>query len=343
MKALVYNGPFDLKLKNIPKPEPAPGEVCIKVRAVSICGSDLTGYKGKSDMRVAPLVMGHEFSGVVCELGEGINDVKIGARVAVVPNLFCGKCNNCIDGNVNLCNFRKIVGTTMPAGSYNGAMAEYVCVRKEALLYLPDSISFNEAALLEPFAVSLHAVKKAGNLKGKFALIVGAGPIGLLVVKCLKYFSAKTIVLTDLIDDRLYMGQKFGADVIINTDKKNAIDIIKSLTNNIGADVAFDAVGISASVNQCIDAVRNNGKIVLIGMASKNLDFEFKQVVCREIQLFGSYTYTTEMKECLDILSSGKIILNDMITGVFPLEDGPDIFNELAKGNPKHIKVILSM
>lgn len=343
MKALVYNGPFDLALKDIPKPELAPGEVIVKVQAVSICGSDVTGYKGNSNMRIAPLVMGHEFSGIVSEVGEGVSQERIGTRVAVVPNLFCGECNNCLEGNVNLCDFRKIVGTTMSAGSYNGGMGEYVSVRQEALLTLPDTVTFNDAALLEPFAVALHAVKKAGDLKGKFALIVGAGPIGLLTLKCLKYLGASTVVVTDLVDDRLKLAQGLGADIVINTKNENAHEIIKAMTKNIGADVALDAVGISASVNQCIENVRNNGKIILIGMASQHLDFEFKQVVCHEIQMFGSYTYTTEMKECLEILESGKVTLDGIVTNAFPLEDGPSVFANLANGSTKDIKVILTM
>lgn len=343
MKALVYKGPFDLALEDLPKPELGLGEVLVKIQAASICGSDVTGYKGKSNMRIAPLVMGHEFSGIVCEIGEEVNQDKVGARVAVVPNLYCGTCINCLDGNVNLCDFRKIVGTTMAAGSYNGAMAEYVAVRQEALLYLPDSVSFNEAALLEPFAVALHAVKKAGDLKNKSALVVGAGPIGLLVLKCLKYLGAGNVVVTDLADNRLELARKLGADCVINTAKENASAAIKAMTNNLGVDVALDAVGISASINQCIDSVRNNGKIILIGMAAQHLDFEFKQVVCREIQMFGSYTYTTEMQECLDILHSGQVSLNDLITGVFTIEEGPSIFAGLAEGNTEDIKVILTI
>ncbi|MDF2892624.1 MAG: galactitol-phosphate 5-dehydrogenase [Clostridia bacterium] len=343
MKALVYNGPFDLTLKDLPKPVPSPGEVVIKIQAASICGSDVTGYKGKSNMRIAPLVMGHEFSGIVTEISEDVNKDKIGARVAVVPNLYCGKCINCLEGNINLCDFRKIVGTTMAVGGYNGAMAEYVAVRLEALLYLPDSVSFHEAALLEPFAVALHAVKKAGDLKNKSALIVGAGPIGLLVLKCLKYLGAISVIVTDLVDNRLELASKLGADKVINTAKENASEAIKSMTNSIGVDIALDAVGISASINQCIDSVRNNGKIILIGMAAQHLDFEFKQVVCREIQMFGSYTYTTEMQECLDILNSGQVNLNDLITGIFPIEEGPAIFASLAEGNSEDIKVILTM
>ncbi|MHB1391505.1 MAG: zinc-dependent alcohol dehydrogenase [Clostridia bacterium] len=343
MKALVYNGPLDLTLKDIPKPEPGPGEVCVKVQAVSICGSDITGYKGKSNMRIAPLVMGHEFSGIVFEIGAGVSKDIIGKRVAVIPNMFCGKCDNCLEGNINLCDFRRIVGTTMAAGGYNGGMGEYVAVRESALLYLPDSVSFNYAAMLEPFAVALHAVKKAGDIKGKFALVVGAGPIGLLTLKCLKYLGASTVVVTDLVDERLQVAHELGADMVVNSAKENVSDIIKSMSNGVGADIALDAVGISASVNQCIGSVRNKGKVILIGMASQSLDFEFKQVVCREIQMFGSYTYTVEMKECLDILESGKVSLDGMITGVYPLEEGPAVFADLAAGSTKDIKVVLTL
>lgn len=342
MKALMYLGAKDIKLVDIEKPKPKPGEVCIKIKAVSICGSDLSGYKGSNSMRVAPLVMGHEFSGDITELGEGAGQLHTGMRVTVNPNLNCGKCPNCLDGKKNLCDFRLNVGTTMKMGSYNGAMAEYVCVPEKAVIPLPDSVSYNDAAVIEPLAVSLHAAKKAGNLKGKTVVIIGAGPIGLLALQCIKSMEVKAGIVTDVIDERLETAVKCGAAAVFNS-KNGAVEKIREMTGGVGVDAVLDAVGIPASVNQGIEIVRNGGTIVLIGMASETVEFEYKKVVSHEINLSGSYTYIGEMQEAVNLIAAGKISLKEIITTIAPLEKGPEIFAGLASGNPKDIKAILTV
>jgi hypothetical protein len=202
MKALVYHGPRDLRYEEVDTPKPGKGEVLVKVRAVSICGSDLSGYKGGSAMRVPPLVMGHEFSGEIAQLGEGVTGLTPGDRVGVVTNLYCGKCQDCRDGLQNVCDHRYIIGTTMKAGSYNGAMADYVVAPAEKIMPLPGHVSFNECALVEPLSISLRATKHIGKLEGKTVAVFGTGPIGLMGVMCLKAFGAKQIIAVDLLEKR---------------------------------------------------------------------------------------------------------------------------------------------
>ena len=175
MKALVYHGPRDLRYEEVATPAPKNGEVLVKVRAVSICGSDLSGYKGGSAMRVAPLIMGHEFSGEIAVLGQGVTGMKVGDRVGVVTSLYCGKCQDCKDGLDNVCDNRYIIGTTMKAGSYNGAMADYVLAPAEKIMPLPAHVSFNACAMVEPLSISLRATKHLGDIKGKTVAVVGGG------------------------------------------------------------------------------------------------------------------------------------------------------------------------
>ena len=342
MKALVYFGPHDIRYTDVETPKPKPDEVLIKVRAVSICGSDISGYKGQSAMRVPPLIMGHEFSGEIVGFGETVSGFTAGDRVVVLTNLFCDGCADCKDGLTNVCDNRKIIGTTMLAGAYNGAMADYVVAPAEKVLLLPRHISFNEAALIEPLAISLRAVKHAGSLPGKTVAVYGAGPIGLLAIQCIKNAGAKRIVAIEQNNDaRLAMAIRCGATDTLN-EKDDILARINEITNRVGMDIVFDAAGVEATVNGSVDIVRNGGTIIWIGLAAARIEFEFKHAVCKEITIQSTYMYTTEMEEGLELLKTGKIDAGRIITGVYPLSEGPRIFEEVARGTSQEIKIILT-
>lgn len=340
MKALVYLGPYDLKYMEVETPEPKENEVLIKVKAVSICGSDLTGFKGESAMRVPPLIMGHEFSGEIAKLGDKVEGLKVGDRVIVETNLYCGYCADCKAGFSNVCDNRKIIGTTMKAGSYNGAMAEYVVAPAEKIILLPDNVSFNAAALTEPLAISLRATKHAGDLNGKVVAVYGAGPIGLLTIQCAKFFGAKRIIAMDILKDRLEMAKKCGATDVANS-RDEMIKLAREITEGVGVDVVFDAVGVADTVNSGVEIVRNGGKVVWIGLGAAKVDFDYKHAVCKEITFYCSYMYTTEMREGLEMIKTGRMNVEQIITGVYPMSEGPRIFEELAARKSKDIKVIL--
>jgi 2-desacetyl-2-hydroxyethyl bacteriochlorophyllide A dehydrogenase len=341
MKALVYHGAKDLRYEDVPKPEPKAGEVLVRMRAVSICGSDLSGYKGVNPMRVPPLIMGHEFSGEIADLGKGVTGLKVGQRCGVVTNLFCKKCEDCKNDLGNICDNRFIIGTTMAAGGYNGAMAEYVVAPAEKIMPLADHVSFNECALVEPLSISLRGTKHAGNLKGKTVAVFGAGPIGLLAIACIKDAGAKNIIAVDIVDKRLEMAKEMGATHSINS-KEDVYKYTRGLTNGVGVDVSFDAAGVEQTVNTAVEITRNAGTIIMCGMASAKINIEYKHAVCKELKLLGTYMYTTEMNEGLDIITRGGIDVKKIITSVYPLSEGPKIFEQLTSGNPTDIKVILT-
>ncbi len=341
MKALVYYGPRDLRYVEVETPKPKKGEVLVKVKAVAICGSDLSGYKGGSAMRVPPLIMGHEFSGEIAELGEDVTGMQIGDRVGVVTNLFCGTCQDCKDGLDNVCDNRYIIGTTMKAGSYNGAMADYVVAPAVKIMRLPDHVSFNECALVEPLSISLRATKHAGDLAGKTVAVFGTGPIGLMGVLCLKGFGAKRIIAIDLIDKRLKLAMDCGATDSINS-REDVLAITRKMTGGLGVDVVFDAAGVAATVNTGIEIARNGGKLIMVGMASPKIEIEYKHAVCKELKLLGSYMYTSEMREGLKMISDGMVDVKQMITSVLPMSEGPRIFSELVSGQTEEVKVILT-
>jgi len=340
MKALVYHGKEDLRYEDVTTPKPKEGEVLLKVKAVSICGSDLAGYRGINPMRVPPLIMGHEFSGEVAELGEGVTNAKIGDKVGVITNLFCGKCAACKAGLTNICENRLIIGTTMKAGSYDGAMADYVLVPAEKLFKLSGRHSFSEYALLEPLSTGLRAIKLAGDLKDKTVSVIGCGPIGLLTVMCSKHFKAKSIVAVDILDARLEMAKKCGATHTLNS-KDNLDAFTRELTDDAGVDVVFDAVGSAATVNLGVDIVRLGGKVVWVGLVQPQIDFEYKHAVVKEITFQGVYLYVTEMEEGLKLLEEGKLDIGKIITSEYPMSEGPRIFKELISADARDVKVIL--
>ena len=207
MKALVFHGTEDIRYEEVETPSPKKGEVLVKVKAVSICGSDLAGYRGGNTMRVPPLIMGHEFAGEVAALGEGVTDAKIGDKVGVYTNMYCGYCPACKAGLPNVCENRRIIGTTMPGGPYDGAMAEYLIAPVAKLLPLSGKRTFSEYALAEPLSTGLRAVRLAGDVKGKTTAVIGCGPIGLLTIMALKHFGAKTIAAMDVLDKRIGHGK----------------------------------------------------------------------------------------------------------------------------------------
>lgn len=340
MKALVFHGAGDIRYEEVETPSPKEDEVLLKVKAVSICGSDLAGYRGINPMRVAPLIMGHEFAGEVAVLGKGVTSAKIGDKVGVITNLFCGECAACKAGLTNICENRLIIGTTMKAGSYNGAMADYVLAPAAKLFPLSGKHSFSEYSLLEPLSTALRGAKLAGDLKGKTVTVIGCGPIGLLAIMCLKLFEAQTIVAVDVLDKRLEMAKQCGATHVLNA-KEDLLTFTRKLTGDAGVDVVYDAVGSASTVNLGVDIVRLGGKIIWVGLVQPKQEFEFKHAVIKEIEFKGIYLYTTEMLEGLELLESGKLNLGQIITSEYPMSEGPRLFKELTSADAQDIKVIL--
>jgi len=343
MKALVFEGPYSMSYKDVPTPEPGPGEVRIHVKAVSICGSDTGGYKGGSAMRTPGLIMGHEFSGVIEKLGEGVSGLSVGQRVGVITNLFCENCRDCREGRDNVCVNRAIIGTTMPVyGQYNGAMADYVIAPAKKIIALPDHVSFNEAALAEPLSIGLRSTNHVKKIEGQTVFVFGAGPIGLLTIQCIRAKGAARIVAVDIVDNRLEVAKECGATDVINSKKEDVLKIAGEMTGGEGFDVVFDCVGSKETVNGCNKIVRCGGTVVWIGLVEPAFEFDYKYAVCKEITFICAYMYTTELQEGLDLIASGKLDVSRIVTGVYPMSEGAKHFDLLAKGESSDIKIILT-
>ncbi|MDK2799586.1 MAG: (R,R)-butanediol dehydrogenase / meso-butanediol dehydrogenase / diacetyl reductase [Clostridiales bacterium] len=339
MKALVYHGPEYLKWEDIEDVSPGKDEVLIKVKAVGICGSDVHGYLGITGRRIPPMVMGHEFSGIIEEVGEGVTTLKPGDRVAPYPVVFCGECDFCKQGKPHMCRYKKALGVL----ECNGAMAEYVCIPAKVVFKLADNVSYNVGSMIEPMAVAYRGVNTAGDISGKNVMIVGAGTIGLLVLAVVKMRNPAKVFVSDLSDNRLSVAKEMGADFVINPSKENINDIIKNETNGAGIDIALEAVGATPTVQQAMASLKIGGTAVWIGNSAKMININMQEIVTRELKVFGSFLYTfQEFGEIVDLLSSGKLNVEPMISLTAPMEQGVELFKRLAKDPGPLIKVILT-
>lgn len=339
MKALVYHGPKDLRWENVDDIRPGKNEVLVKIKAVGICGSDVHGYLGITGRRIPPMVMGHEFSGVIEELGENVSNYKVGDRVAPYPVIFCSDCEFCKEGKPHMCSNKEALGVL----ECDGAMAEYVCVPEKVLFKLNDEVSYNVGSMIEPMAVAYRGVNAAGDLDGKNVLIIGAGTIGLLVLAIVKTRNPGKIFISDLSDSRLSVAKEMGADVVINPSKDNLNDIIERETNNKSMDVAIEAVGATPTVQQAMSSLKIGGTAVWIGNSAKMININMQEIVTRELKVFGSFLYTyEEFRDIVDLLNQGKLDVEPIISLVEPMEKGVELFKKLAEDPGSLIKVILT-
>jgi L-iditol 2-dehydrogenase len=339
MKALLLSEYRRLELTDIAAPQAQAGEILIRVAACGICGSDVHGFDGSSGRRIPPIVMGHEASGVVADIGDGASGFAEGDRVTFDSTIYCGQCAHCMRGDINLCDRREVLGVS--CGDYRraGAFAEFVALPALIVHRLPDNLSFPEAALLEAVAVALHAVSRERITAGSTALVVGAGTIGLLLQQALRVAGCSRIFVADPDKTRLALSQKLGATAAISENVTS--EIIQS-TNGAGVDVAVEAVGKTESVNTAIDCVRRGGTVILVGNLTPEVKLPLQKVVSRQLRLQGSCASAGEYPKAIELVSSGQIRVKPLITAIAPLADGPKWFERLYAREPNLMKVVLT-
>ena len=341
MKALVLTDYKHLEYKDVPDPEIKADEVLLRVKACAICGSDVHGYDGSSGRRIPPVIMGHEAAGVIEKTGTGVTGYKVGERVTFDSTLYCRRCGPCVSGRINLCDNRRVFGVSCEDYSKDGAMAEYVAVPEYILYRIPDSVSFEEASVIEPLTIALHAVNRTGLRVGDNVLVAGCGAIGQLIIKILGIMGCGSVTALDIDDEKLQMALRSGADNVVNTRSEAAAERIKELTNGIGMDVAFEAVGISDTVDIAIDSLKKGGELTLVGNVQKNIDFPLQRVVTSEISINGSCASAGEYSTGLRMMENGKIGLKEIISKSVPLCEGGEWFEKLHAGLPGVLKVVL--
>ncbi len=325
MNAAVLHGAKDIRLEQFRIPELQAGMVLLKIRRVGICGSDLhyfaDGYCG-SFVPTRPFILGHELTAeVVAVNGEGANMPAIGARVTVNPARACGFCTYCKSGRSNLCRQTIMLGSGSTNPPTNGAMAEYVSVRGDQCHVLPDGMEDGLGAMIEPLAVALQAIKRAGTVAGQRVLVTGGGTIGLLTALTARAYGAIPVVLSDIVAERRQTALDCGVDAVLDPTAPKLEQAVKTLTGE-GFDAIFEASGARPALRQAFDLVRPGGTIVQIGtLGSADVPLPANEVMVKEIQFLGSFRYGDVFDEAIRLVASGRIDLNPFITSVLPLNE----------------------
>ena len=341
MKALVLEEYNKFVYTDVDEPQPAFGEVLIRVKACGICGSDVHGMDGSTGRRQPPVIMGHEASGIIIKTGEGVSRWKEGDRVTFDSTVYPLNDWYTLKGRYNLSEGREVVGVSPKEYKRHGALAEYLVIPQHILHKIPDNVSFEQAAMVEPAAVAAHAIRISNINVGDSAVVVGSGMIGTFVVCLLKAAGATPVIAVDVDDEKLNMAAKYGADITINAQNQSVADIVRKHTKGRGADFGFEVVGISATVNTLIDAIRKGGTAVLVGNLTPVIEFPLQKVVTSEIKVLGSCAICGEYEIVLDMIASGALCVDDMISAVAPLSEGAEWFRRLYHKEGSFNKVIL--
>ena len=333
MKALVKYapGPGNLEIQDISVPTPGPGQVQIEIREAGICGSDLHIYH--SDIAIPvnpPVVIGHEFSGVITAVGDGVTGFAPGDRVvSETAYHYCGVCDYCREGFYNLCVERKTLGYW-----YNGVFTNYTIVPAGRVHRIPEGVSFTAAAMTEPLACVAHAVYDLTTIKsGDLVLISGPGAIGLMALQIAKSFGARTIVSGTNVDaERLEMAKALGADYVINVQQENLAERINALSKNYGADVVLECSGNAFAIDAALDVIKKRGYFTQIGLPGKKIEFNIERICYKELHFSGSLgSRNHSWRMALDLLGRGLVKLEPLATVKLPITEWEKAFDMFEK------------
>lgn len=332
MKALVYLGPRNMELQDVPDPVPGPREVVVSVAASAICGSDLHGFRQASPRRIPPLVMGHEIAGRISEVGEDVDPAIVGTRVIVKPVVSCGTCARCAEGRPNLCPNRKLMGMDFPGG-----FADACVVPGSHVLPIPDRLPDDVASLTEPLANAIHTVTRAVR-EGDDVLVIGAGSIGLFAVRASVLAGAARVFVSDPLAPRLELAAAQGGVPLTAEDPSAAVT---EATGGGGVDVVIDAAGFPSTWTLALAAARPGARIEAVGLGAAEGPISYHAVVSKGLTITGSYACTDEdFARAVGLLADGKVRVDGWITRM-PLADGQRAFEALADGT-ELVKVVLT-
>ena len=342
MKALLMERYKEFNYVDIPTPTPGVGEVLVRVKACAVCGSDVHGMDGSTGRRHPPVIMGHEASGQIEAVGKGVKEYKPGDRVTFDSTIYCNQCLRCRAGQVNLCATRRVLGVSCQDYRMDGAFAEYVAVPEYVLYRLPDNVTYQQAAMVEPLAIAYHAATRMQILPSMSAMVVGVGTIGMLALQVVHSMGADPLIAVDIDDKKLKIAMENGAIATVNSKDSDAVkQILATTKDEEGVDVALDAIGIGTTVDLCLRSVALNGKVVLIGNLSPTIDFPLQRVVTRQISLYGSCASAGEYGKCLQLIAEGKVDVDALISKAVPMKDGHEWLNRIYNREEGLNKILL--
>ncbi len=342
MKAVVKFGrqPGDVAVQEMPEPSIDPEQVLVEVGAVGVCGSDIhLWHENQSWPIKTPVILGHEFCGTIVDVGDNVEGFTTGERVAVETAAYvCGQCTYCLSGNYNMCPRRLGYGNLI-----DGAMTRYVAARPQILHRVPDQVPFTKAALTEPACVAVQALIVNARIKpGDTVVIQGAGTIGMMALQVAKICGAGTLIMlgTDVDARRLEVAEEVGADYVINVQRQDPGEFVRSLGDGFGADMIVDCTGVSGALQQALDLVRPLGTITKIGWGPQPLNFALDPLVGKAVTLQGSFSHTfATWERVLQLMATGQLNLDPMIGGVYALDEWEPAFKAMDVG--ENVKSVL--
>jgi L-iditol 2-dehydrogenase len=341
MKALILKEYNLFAYEDVPIPQLGPHDVLVQVKACGICGSDVHGMDGSTGRRIPPLIMGHEASGVIAQVGDKVTGWAKGDRVTFDSTVYPLDDWYTQHGWYNLSDNRQVLGVSCTEFRRHGAFAEYVSVPEHILYRVPESVSFNQAAMVEPVSICLHALSLAPLRLHDTAVVVGSGIIGLFTVQALRAAGCSQIIAIDLEDRKLELARQLGATTVLNPQRDSIPEVVRALTEDRGADLVFEAVGITTTVKTAVETVRKGGTVTLIGNLSPSVQLPLQMVVTREIRLQGSCGIRGEYPAALAMIEKGIIDVDILISATAPLADGAEWFHRLYTPGNNLMKVIL--
>ncbi|MFC4557631.1 galactitol-1-phosphate 5-dehydrogenase [Virgibacillus kekensis] len=344
MRTLNLYGKQDIRFEDTEKPSiEKADDVIVKVKAVGICGSDISRYN-KLGPYVEGMTFGHEFSGEIAEVGPEVTNVKPGDRVAGCPTLYCGECESCRKGELSQCEQLTVIGARHP-----GAYAEFVKLPAENIVPIPDSVDFDTAAMVEPSAVVAHGFYRTSMQPGAEVAVMGCGNIGLLAVQWAKIFGAKKVYAIDIDDEKLQIASEIGADELINPKEKSAYDQIMEITGGRGVDVAIESAGSPITSAQVFALAKKGGEVVFMGIPYADINIErfyFEKIVRNELTVLGSWNAISapfpgkEWDTTVHYMSTGQINVKPIISHRLQLRQGPETFEKIINRDESFGKVL---
>ncbi|MBA7561992.1 putative zinc-type alcohol dehydrogenase-like protein YjmD [subsurface metagenome] len=331
--------PGKIEFRDVPVPKVKEGQVLVKIKRIGICGSDIHVYHGKHPYTSYPVVQGHEVSGEIVKLIDGGSNFKEGDKVTIQPQIVCGRCYSCKHGQNHICDNLKVMGFQA-----TGMASEYFAVDLKKILKLPENISYDHGALVEPLAVAVHALKRGGDIKRRKILILGAGPIGNLVAQAANGMGAQSVMITEISDYRINIARECGINYCLNSKTQ---DIGEELINTFGkdkADLILECVGINTTTEQAIANARKGTDIIVVGVFAEKATVDLGLVQDRELRLIGTLMYQEEdYRKAIELIKESKVKLDPIITEHFPFEDYLEAYKYIEEKKDKIMKVMIKL
>jgi len=337
MLQMTLSAPQTITKSDVPVPKTKQGQVILKIMRSGICGSDIHAYYNKHPFMPLPVVTGHEFSGEIAQVGEGVTELKVGDRVTAMPQIYCGECLNCRAGRYNICASLMVIGCQTA-----GASQEMLAVDANLILKLPDEINYDEGAMLEPVTVGIHACRRSGGVENKKVIVQGAGTIGNLAAQAAKAMGATSVMITDISEKRLELAKQCGVEHTVNITTQDLASEVENIWGSDGADVIIECVGVQSAIDQAINIGRKGSDIVVAGVYEEMATVNMGLVQDKELNLIGTLMYTKEdWLDAIKFVSDKKIILKPLMSAYFPLVELGEAFLYIEKNRDNAVKVLI--